>query len=66
MVPAFQPQWTAAAAAKQVYDAIKKYSLTVEEFEGPRYARLPHVKKLIAEGVMDEKFNYTTKANKAA
>ncbi|MBC8105952.1 MAG: NAD(P)-dependent oxidoreductase [Anaerolineae bacterium] len=66
LVPAYQPQWSARAAAKQVYEAIKKFGLKVDEFEGPRFARLPHMKKLIAEGVMDEKFNYTTKANKAA
>jgi nucleoside-diphosphate-sugar epimerase len=65
-VPAYQPQWSARAAAKQVYEAIKKYGLTVEEFEGAKFARLPHMKKLIAEGVMDERFNYTAKANKAA
>src|SRR4051812_22903010 len=66
LVPAYQPQWSARAAAKQVYEAIKKYGLTVEEFEGAKFARLPHMKKLIAEGVMDERFNYTAKANKAA
>ena len=54
MVPAYQPQWSAAAAAKQVYEAIKKFGLTLEDFEGTRYARLPHMKKLIAEGVVDE------------
>jgi len=66
VVPAYQPVWTAAAAAKQVYDAIKKYGLKVEEFEGPRFARLPHMKQLIAEGIVDERFNYTNKGRKAA
>jgi len=66
MVPAYQPQWTATAAAKQVYESIRKYGLTVEDFEGAKFARLPHMKKLIADGVVDERFNYTAKANKAA
>ena len=50
-MPAYQPQWTARAAAKQVYEAIKKYGLTVDDFEGAQFARLPHMKKLIADGV---------------
>ena len=66
LVPAYQPQWSAAAAAKQVYESIKKFGLTLEDFEGTRYARLPHMKKLIAEGVVDEKFNYISKSTKAA
>lgn len=66
LVPAYQPKWTAAAAVKQVYESIKKYGLAVEDFEGAKFARLPHMKKLIADGVVDERFNYTAKANKAA
>lgn len=66
LVPAYQPKWTAAAAAEQVYQSIKKYGLAQNDFEGPRYARLPHMKKLIADGIVDERFNYTQKANKAA
>ena len=66
LVPAYQPQWTAKAAARQVYEAIKKNGLTLDDFEGSRFARLPHMKKLIAEGVVDEKFQYTAKAVKAA
>jgi nucleoside-diphosphate-sugar epimerase len=66
LVPAYQPQWNAEAAVKQVYQAIKSYGLTVDEFEGARYARLPHMKQLVADGVVDERFNYTSKANKAA
>jgi nucleoside-diphosphate-sugar epimerase len=65
-LPAYQPQWTAAAGVKQVYQAIKKFGLKPEEFEGEKYARLPHLKQLIADGVMDERFNYSAKANRAA
>jgi nucleoside-diphosphate-sugar epimerase len=66
IVPAFKPRWTARAAVKQVYDAIKRIGLTVDEFEGGRYARLPHMKQLIADGVVDAKFHYTQKSTKAA
>jgi nucleoside-diphosphate-sugar epimerase len=66
LVPGYRPQWTARAAAREVYDAILKNGLTLDEFEGARYARLPHVKKLIADGIFDERFQYTQSAIKAA
>jgi hypothetical protein len=58
-VPTYKPQWTARAAAEQVYAAICKYGLTLEEFEGARYGRLPHMQKLMADGVLDKRFEYT-------
>lgn len=66
LIPAYQPQWTAQAAAKQVYEAVKKFGLKADDFEGAKLARLPHMKKLIAEGVVDERFNYVQKATRAA
>jgi nucleoside-diphosphate-sugar epimerase len=65
-IPAYQPQWSARAAVQQVYQAIKQHGLSLDDFEGPRFARLPHMKKLIADGIVDEQFNYTSQAIKAA
>jgi nucleoside-diphosphate-sugar epimerase len=65
-IKTFKPQWTAQAAVQQVYDAVKKVGLTLEEFEGARYARLPHMKKLIADGLMDEQFRAKSKGVAAA
>jgi len=66
MVPAYQPKWTARAGIEQVYQAIRQYGLSAEEFEGPRYARLPHIKQLIADGVMNDRFRFTKQAQRAA
>lgn len=66
VIPAFQPQWTARAAVKQVYQAIQKFGLKADDFEGPTYARLPHMKRLVADGVVDDRFNFIVKAYKAA
>lgn len=66
MVPAYQPQWSARAAAEQVYEAIRKFGLGPDDFEGARFARLPHMKQLIADGVMDERFNLIHHATRAA
>ncbi|MGH7178161.1 MAG: hypothetical protein ACREJC_12335, partial [Tepidisphaeraceae bacterium] len=66
MVPGYQPRWSARAAVTQVYESIRRYGLTVDDFEGAKLARLPHMKKLVAEGILDERFNYTTVVTKAA
>jgi nucleoside-diphosphate-sugar epimerase len=49
-LPAFQPQWDARRGAAQLYEAFRKTSLTVEEFEGERYKRIAHIRRLIADG----------------
>jgi nucleoside-diphosphate-sugar epimerase len=46
----FKPQWTARRGIEQLYDAYRRVGLTVEEFEGPKYKRIAHIQKLIAEG----------------
>lgn len=52
-LPAFKPQWDARKGAEQLYDAYRSSGLTLEEFEGPRYQRIGHIKKLLAEGILD-------------
>ena len=52
-LPGFQPQWDARKGAEQLYDAYKRSGVTLEEFEGPRYLRIAHIRKLIADGVLN-------------
>lgn len=51
-LPAFKPQWDAQKGAEQLYAAYRSSGLTLEEFEGPRYQRIGHINKLIAEGIL--------------
>jgi nucleoside-diphosphate-sugar epimerase len=51
-LPQFKPQWDAEKGAEQLYKAYQTSGLTLEEFEGPRYQRIGHIKKLIAEGIL--------------
>jgi nucleoside-diphosphate-sugar epimerase len=50
----FKPQWTARRGIEQLYEAFKKTDLTLEEFEGPKYKRIAHIKKLIQDGLLDQ------------
>ena len=51
---AFKPQWTARRGVEQLYDAYCKTSVTLADFEGERYKRIAHIKKLIREGEVDD------------
>jgi nucleoside-diphosphate-sugar epimerase len=48
-LPAFKPQWNARKGAKQLYEAYRKIGLRLEDFEGPRYKRIAHIKQLLSE-----------------
>ncbi|MEW6681765.1 MAG: NAD(P)-dependent oxidoreductase [Nitrospirota bacterium] len=54
----FKPQWTARRGIEQLYEEYKRVGLTLEEFEGPKFMRIAHVKSLIKEGVLDESLRW--------
>src|SRR5215510_12920822 len=58
-VPAFKPQWDAQRGAEQLYTAYRSSAVTLEEFEGPRYQRIGHIKKLLAHGILDTNLRHT-------
>jgi nucleoside-diphosphate-sugar epimerase len=57
-LPAFQPEWNARRGAKQLYDAYHKVGLRLEDFEGPRYKRIDHIKLLLSTGRLDESLRW--------
>lgn len=48
----FEPQWDARAGAEQLYRAYSSCGLSKDEFEGPRYQRVSHIRKLLAERLL--------------
>lgn len=53
-LPAFKPQWDARKGAAQLYKAYREAGVTLEEFEGPRYQRIGHIRKLIADDIVGD------------
>jgi nucleoside-diphosphate-sugar epimerase len=53
VLPSFKPQWDAKKGARELYETYKKVGLTLEEFEGPRFQRIGHIRKLIDDGIID-------------
>ncbi len=58
-LPQFKPQWDAAKGAEQLYKAYVAAGITLDDFEGPRYQRIGHIKKLLAEGILDTDLRHT-------
>jgi nucleoside-diphosphate-sugar epimerase/SAM-dependent methyltransferase len=61
-LPEFKPQWNARKGAEQLFAAYNASAITLEEFEGPRYQRIAHVKKLIADGIIDASLKHVRAA----
>ncbi len=59
-LPSFQPQWNARLGAQELYKAYKKYGITLEDFEGPRYQRIGHIRKLIEDGALDADMRFVS------
>ena len=60
VLPTFQPQWDARKGADQLYAAYRSSTLALDEFEGPRYQRIAHIKKLLADRVISSELRVTT------
>ncbi|MEF2551237.1 NAD(P)-dependent oxidoreductase [Aurantimonas sp. A2-1-M11] len=65
VLPDAVPKWDARAGAEELYTAYRKSHLTAEEFEGPRYQRIAHIRQLMASGVLDEKLRHRAAAEAA-
>jgi nucleoside-diphosphate-sugar epimerase len=65
-LPAFKPQWDARMGAEQLYQAYRASGVTLEEFEGPRYQRIGHIKKLLAERILNDDLRHAAPAEQLA
>ena len=60
VLPEFKPQWNARKGAQELYNTYKQIGLTLDEFEGPKYQRIGHIKELLGNGKLDENLRWTT------
>lgn len=59
-LPGFAPTWTARRGAEELCQAYRKVNLRPEDFEGPRYKRIDHIRQLLASGLLDAKLRWRT------
>lgn len=53
VLPDYQPKWTARLGAAELYAAYQRVGLRLEDFEGPAYRRIDHIKMLVSDGALD-------------
>jgi len=63
-LPGFKPQWTARRGIEQLYQAYKTVGLKLEDFEGPKFMRIAHIKKLVSEGLLDNELRWCRPAQR--
>jgi nucleoside-diphosphate-sugar epimerase len=57
--PGYRLQWTAKRGVRQLHDSYREFKFDHGEFEGPRYKRIDHIKKLIRNGNLDANLRWT-------
>ena len=63
VLPASKPKWNVRRGAEQLYSAYRAAGVVVEDFEGPKFKRIAHVKQLLASGRLDNTLRWTAAAN---
>lgn len=53
LLPEFKPQWNARRGAEELYAAYRSGGLALEDYEGPRFKRIDHLKGLLTSGRVD-------------
>jgi nucleoside-diphosphate-sugar epimerase len=61
-LPEFKLQWDARRGAAELYTAYQQVGLSLEDFEGPKYKRITHLKQLLSSNRLDETLRWRTKA----
>ena len=47
LLPDFKPRWNARDGARELYAAYRDVGLALADYEGPRYKRIEHLKRLL-------------------
>ena len=59
VLPAFQPQWTAAKGAQELCDAYRSAEFTEEDFMSGRYFRIDRIRRLLQAGQLSASLHWT-------
>jgi nucleoside-diphosphate-sugar epimerase len=52
-LPEFRPQWNARRGAQELLAAYRRFGVRQEDFEGPKYRRVDHLRKLLQSGRLE-------------
>ncbi len=54
----FKPQWTVRRGIEDLYETYKKVGIKLEDFEGPKFMRIAHIKQLIEGSRLDNNLRW--------
>jgi nucleoside-diphosphate-sugar epimerase len=54
----YKPQWTVRRGIEELYDTYERQGLQPGDFEGHRYMRIAHIKKLVSTGSLDDNLRW--------
>jgi nucleoside-diphosphate-sugar epimerase len=60
-LPAFTPAWDARKGAVELLESYRRIGLKLEDFEGPKYKRIDHIKQLLASGRLNPDLRWSKK-----
>lgn len=60
MLPGFRPKWNVRRGAQELYAACQEAKLTLDDFDGPRFKRITHIRKMLAEHRLDSQLRWTS------
>jgi len=58
ILPAFRPTWRVREGAEELYRVYRESDLDLDDFEGPRYRRIDHIRQLLETGRLDENLRH--------
>jgi nucleoside-diphosphate-sugar epimerase len=58
-LPGFKPQWNARRGAEELYKAYVEYGLQKDDFDGPHFKRIDHIKMLLNTGRLTADLRWT-------
>jgi nucleoside-diphosphate-sugar epimerase len=65
-LPGFAPQWNVRRGAQELFDACRQANLKWEDFDGPRFKRIVHIRKLLASGQLDTQLRWSSAVSASA
>ena len=61
-LPGFKPEWNARRGAESLYQTYQQIGLQLDDFEGPKYKRIDHIKLLMSTGRIDSSLRWVEQA----
>ncbi len=60
VLPDFAPRWTVADGIEELARDMRRFGLSADDFEGPRYVRLAKIRELTRDGWLDDELRRPT------